>query len=309
MNYMFSVIVPVYNVENYLERCLNSLVNQTYKNIEIICVNDGSTDNSLNVLENFKNTHSSTNITIISQKNEGLSAARNKGLSTAKGDYISFIDSDDWIDYNYYEVCYNLLSKTNCDIVFTNMKSVKNDEVIPNSRKEISTNDFSKKMKILQNGSVCDKVFDRKLFTDNGITFPAGRYYEDNVTIIKLMYFSNKIVSTNQCAYYYFMNKNGICREINPIKEKKRNEDRDFISNLSISFAKEKKLSANAVYNLKLFLLRALYAPYIVFGKKTPDNVILIFGKSTIFKYQFAKLFKFDRIAKRLKKLITKNNS
>ena len=104
------------------------------------------------------------------------------------------------------------------------------------------------------------------------------------------------------------MNENGICREINPIKEKKRNEDRDYISNLSISFAKEKKLSANAVYNLKLFLIRALYTSNIIFGKKTPDNITCIFGKSTIFKYQFLKLFKFNRIAKRLKKLITKNN-
>lgn len=308
MNTRFSIIVPVYNVEKYLERCLNSLVNQTYKNIEIICINDGSTDNSPSILEKFKNSHPSTNITVISQKNEGLSSARNKGLSFAKGDYVSFIDSDDWVDNNYYEVFSTILKNTNYDIVMANTKRVKNNEVIPNSIKEITTNKFSKKIKILQNGSVWDKVYNRKLFIDNNIVFPVGKYYEDNVTLIKLMYYANKITSTNLCAYYYFINEEGICRSIDPVKEKKRNEDRDFISNLSIDFAKEKKLSATDVYNLKLFLIRSLYTPYIKFGKKTSDNIIRIFGKSTIFKYQFAKLFKFNRIAKRLKNLITKSN-
>ena len=91
-----SVIVPVYNVEKYLKRCLNSLVNQTYTNIEIICVNDGSKDNSLNILNEYA--QKDNRIVVISQENQGQGIARNKGLEIAKGDYIGFIDPDDFID-------------------------------------------------------------------------------------------------------------------------------------------------------------------------------------------------------------------
>ena len=93
---MISVIVPVYNVENYLGKCLDSLINQTYKDIEIICINDGSTDNSLNILREYEQMDS--RIIIIDQKNGGLSNARNIGLKEAAGEYIMFVDSDDWID-------------------------------------------------------------------------------------------------------------------------------------------------------------------------------------------------------------------
>ena len=96
-----SVVIPVYNVEDYLRDCLDSIVNQTLKDIEIICINDGSTDNSLEILEHYKS--KDERIKVISQENGGISAARNKGIDLASGDYISFIDSDDYIDNNFYE--------------------------------------------------------------------------------------------------------------------------------------------------------------------------------------------------------------
>lgn len=103
-----SVIVPVYNVEEYLERCLTSIVNQTYKDLEIICINDGSTDNSLEILKAFA--QKDVRIIIIDQPNQGLSSARNIGISRATGEYISFIDSDDYIDENTYTTITNQLS-------------------------------------------------------------------------------------------------------------------------------------------------------------------------------------------------------
>ena len=108
-----SVVVPVYNVEKFLERCLNSIVNQTFKDIEIICVNDGSTDNSRKILDKYTNY---SNIKIIDQINAGLSEARNTGLLNAKGEYIAFIDSDDYIDPNFFEVLYNTAFEKNSDI-------------------------------------------------------------------------------------------------------------------------------------------------------------------------------------------------
>ena len=99
-----SVIVPIYNVEKYLEKCLESIINQTFINLEIILINDGSTDFSGSICEKYKN--KDNRIILIHKKNEGLSAARNKGLSIATGDYISFVDSDDFLDLNMYEILY-----------------------------------------------------------------------------------------------------------------------------------------------------------------------------------------------------------
>ena len=93
---LISIIIPIYNAEKYIERCINSLKNQTYKNIEIICINDGSTDNSLNILKRIAITDN--RITIIEQENKGVSVARNKGIESAKGKYIMFLDADDWFE-------------------------------------------------------------------------------------------------------------------------------------------------------------------------------------------------------------------
>ena len=112
---MISIIVPVYNVENYLGKCLDSLINQTYKDIEIICINDGSTDNSLNILREYEQIDS--RIIIIDQKNGGLSDARNIGLKEAAGEYIMFVDSDDWIDLETCQKALEAMLKYSTDIV------------------------------------------------------------------------------------------------------------------------------------------------------------------------------------------------
>lgn len=98
---LISVIIPVYNVERYLERCLNSICNNTYKNLQIICIDDGSTDNSINILRDFA--PKDNRIEIIEKANAGVSAARNDGIKAARGDYIAFVDADDWIHSQYFE--------------------------------------------------------------------------------------------------------------------------------------------------------------------------------------------------------------
>jgi glycosyltransferase involved in cell wall biosynthesis len=108
-------VVPVYNIENYLKKCLDSLINQTLEDIEIICVNDGSTDNSLAILEDYAS--KDKRIKIITQKNGGLSAARNTGLKYINGEYTSFIDSDDWIEIDTYESLYSFAKSKNLDIL------------------------------------------------------------------------------------------------------------------------------------------------------------------------------------------------
>ena len=113
-NMKISIIVPVYNVEKYLERCLDSLINQTLKDIEIICINDGSTDNSSEILKEYAKKDS--RIIIINQNNQGISVARNNGMNKAKGKYIGFVDSDDWVDLDFFEKLYKAAEKHNAQI-------------------------------------------------------------------------------------------------------------------------------------------------------------------------------------------------
>ncbi len=109
-----SIIVPVYNVEKYLKRCLDSLISQTLKDIEIICVNDGSKDNSDKILEEYARKDS--RIIIINQENQGISVARNNGMDIAKGKYVGFVDSDDWVDSDFFEKLYNAAEKNNAQM-------------------------------------------------------------------------------------------------------------------------------------------------------------------------------------------------
>ncbi|MEW9080439.1 glycosyltransferase [Terrisporobacter glycolicus] len=130
-----SIIVPVYNVEKYLEECLDSVVNQTLKNIEIICINDGSTDGSLGILNKYKKKYS--NIKIINQDNAGLSAARNAGIREAKGEYIYFLDSDDYIELNAMKICYECSKKDNLDVLTFDADSFFDKDYIGDKNKEI----------------------------------------------------------------------------------------------------------------------------------------------------------------------------
>ena len=118
MKELISIIVPIYKVEKYIAKCIESLIEQTYSTYEIILVNDGSTDNSLEICNSFKKRDK--RIKVYTKENGGLSDARNYGLKKAVGSYICFIDSDDWVDNDFIEVLYNLLKKNKCDISICN---------------------------------------------------------------------------------------------------------------------------------------------------------------------------------------------
>ena len=126
MTEKITVIVPVYNVENYLNKCLDSLINQTYKNLEIIVINDGSTDNSGTICQEYA--QKDNRIVYIEKENGGLSDARNAGLDRMTGSYVTFVDSDDWIEQDYVEVLYNKLTEHQADVSVGNYYSYNEDE-------------------------------------------------------------------------------------------------------------------------------------------------------------------------------------
>lgn len=214
-NSLVSVIIPVYNVEKYLKRCIDSVLNQSYKNLEIIIIDDGSKDKSSEICDNYK--IKDKRVFVVNTKNKGLSEARNKGIEISKGEYISFIDSDDWVESTYIEKLMDLLLEYKVDISICDFKKVYNEKI------ENKNYNYNEKIETYTNKEALDelfksdapkfgvswgKIYKRYLF-DN-IRFPKGRYHEDDFTTYKLFDKSTKIVSTNEKLIYYFQRKDSI---------------------------------------------------------------------------------------------------
>ena len=213
---LVSVIIPIYNVERFLEKCLKSVISQTLKGIEIIAVNDGSTDNSARILKNISTT---TNIIkIINQDNQGLSGARNTGIKAAKGEFLSFIDSDDTISPTMLEKMYNKAVNENLDMVWCRYQQVDHrgstlyvsGSIPDQSRGEMFKRILAAKVSTM----ACNKIFRRELFIENNILFPIGLYHEDVATIYKLFYFAKSYSGIDDICYFWLRRDNSISKSL-----------------------------------------------------------------------------------------------
>lgn len=212
MNELISIIVPVYNVETYLDRCVYSLVNQKYSNIEIILVDDGSTDKSGKKCDKWRMLDK--RIRCIHKKNGGLSDARNVGLEVARGDYIGFVDSDDWIDLNMFSLLYKYITSSKSDIAICGI--FLSDGKFQKVYKRLSNvhyydNELALKEILLEKNidvSMCNKLYKKECF-DN-VRFPVNENNEDAIVTIEL--FSNifKAVHVGKPMYYYFQRESSI---------------------------------------------------------------------------------------------------
>ena len=207
-----SIIVPVYNVESYASKCIESIIKQTYENLEILIVNDGSTDTSGDICEYYA--QKDNRIIIIHQKNQGLSMARNNALEIAGGDYIGFVDSDDWIATDMYSVLYKNAVEYDADISVCNYYYVSaSGELSPHSNEHRGIKVFEGIYKLMHNirlfnSCVWNKLYKRHLFDD--IRFPKGKTYEDIFITHKLIDNANKVVMSSECKYYYLQRESGI---------------------------------------------------------------------------------------------------
>lgn len=217
---LVSLIIPVYNVKNYLRKALSSVQRQTLKNIEVIIVNDGSTDGSLNIINEFA--EKNDNFIVIDQENRGLSDARNTGLNISKGKYIAFMDSDDYIEPKFLETLYNAAIKNDADIVCCNFnfyfpeKNLKIFMPITSIPGTFSNTKALKKL-ILDCGVryfAWNKMTRRSLFFDNNIRF-YNMYFEDIATSPRLFYHANKIVLLGKALYNYTNRKSSILNTVN----------------------------------------------------------------------------------------------
>lgn len=205
---LVSVVIPVYNTEKYLEKCVNSVLNQTYKNTEIILVDDGSRDESGKICDNFAKAYE--NISAYHTENRGQSHARNYGIKKSKGEYISFIDSDDYIAKDMIERLVNGCEKNSAE-----MGCINKVRVSPNGeefKEEISAKKKVAKpdgalllLLLLYDPSPCNKIYKKELFKD--ISFPIGVVYEDILTVPRLIDACEKIYFDDGYGYYYLQNE------------------------------------------------------------------------------------------------------
>lgn len=218
---MISIIVPVYNSEKYLNKCIESILNQTHKNFELILINDGSTDSSLSICNKYANLDS--RIVVISKNNEGAGLARNEGLKIAKGDYIGFVDSDDYISPNMYEKMYHSAIENDADIVQCGyLKVDEKDNIIAKSnyqnkiinQGELCFKEYCKR-KNIDNYSPC-KIFKRNIL--GNIYFGNYSYSEDAYFIIQAFLNCKKLVVISSNFYYYVQTSGSACRRPYSIK-------------------------------------------------------------------------------------------
>ena len=206
---LLTVVIPVYNVEKYLKRCIESILIQEWKNYNILLVDDGSTDNSPKICDDYVKSYDF--ISVIHKENGGLSEARNTGVCSANGEYVYFPDSDDWIEPDTFIALAEALESQEFDIISFNREFVKGEED-PIVSDPLVTQVFEGKdafVKMLKHsyitGFANDKIYKKSLFIDNNISFPKGKYYEDLGTNYKLFLSAENVFATNQKYYHYLI--------------------------------------------------------------------------------------------------------
>lgn len=219
-NILLSIIVPVYNVERYLRRCLESIINQTYSNLEIILVDDGSTDNSGNICDEFAEKDS--RITVIHKKNEGVSVARNIGLDIAKGDYIGLVDSDDYIKVDMYKKLLELITASDSDMAVCNFSYVDENGNLLEERNLSSPIkdeylDVDRYIKRWHGDrgwyyvTPVNRLYKKRVFDD--LRYPVGIRFEDEFIMHHLVYRCSHIICTKECLYFYVQRSDSFMRK------------------------------------------------------------------------------------------------
>lgn len=265
---IISIIIPVYNTEAYLTQCLDSIINQTLKNIEIICANDGSTDNSLNILEVYAK--KDDRIILVDQSNRGLGAARNAGLNISRGKYIGFVDSDDWIELDTYEKALKAMESNDVDLVCWGARSVVDGKHVNRNILEATKNyhkiRFTGKIplddNVLKNNMVvisCNKLWKASILEDFNIRFPEGMKYEDEPFYYLYCLRAKSLFSLNEYLYNYRLRENSIMDGVN--RQKK-----DLLDCINISVFFRQKLLQDNIFQEHEGLFIELFARWFEIG-------------------------------------------
>lgn len=283
-----SIIVPVYNMaaNGKLEYCLNSLVNQTITDYEIIAVDDCSTDESLRILRDYENRFPNKFHAVHSEVNKHQGGAKNMGLKLAKGEWIGFIDSDDWIADDMYEKLIRKAEETGadlvgCDYCLTDEHSMKVGQIVPNNKSKQSgvLNDDKRRSLILDGGSLVVKIFRRSMILENELWFPENIFYEDNALGNSYLVLAKHFEYIPEPMYYYYQHDTSTVHTISP----KRCEDRMEAGRLMLTEARRHGYFEDYKPELEysftlLFYINTLFT-YMAGVKKTKYSFVKAMGK------------------------------
>lgn len=240
---LISIIVPVYNVENYLEKCLESIINQTYRNLEIIVVNDGSTDSSLTICNHYRKIDS--RVKVINQRNQGLSAARIAGFNKSTGKYINFIDSDDFLPCDFVEIMYQLMVNKSAQIVVCDVNYIfyqKEPKKMLDLNQDLVIEGNYNVMKSLVpitggiSNYLCNKMYDRNILSVDILDY--NHKFEDVATMYKILSKVDRLVCTSRTFYNYLIRNYSITQSLKA----------DFINFDLIEANKDKYLGIKNLY-------------------------------------------------------------
>lgn len=234
---LISVIVPVYNREKLIGDCLNIVTNQSYKNLEIIVVNDGSSDGSVDIVKTFSKVK-----LVEHEKNRGLAAARNTGIANATGKYIHFMDDDDQINNTFYENLLEASEETNADIAccsYINQKIMNKSQIFTQKKVYSSLKDKYKATYVGKNGFVWRYLFKLDFLKKYNLEFEEGRLIEDLPFSFRAVFYANKIVTVPKAEYLYVFTPDSILNTKNKEAVEKKLKDLDYAKKFILNFAKE----------------------------------------------------------------------
>lgn len=306
----YSFIIPIYNGEKYIDRCIPSILNQAYENLELIVINDGSTDKSLNKLKKYVMKDNRIKIFSIS-KNSGVSNARNYGLEKVTGDYVIFVDIDDLIDVNML-VCIesSLAGNMGVDIVKYDYLSITDTNNIENNHSikinnnilngtQVFTDLVEKKIPFDMN---CIYAFNTSYIKTNNFKFEVGKYHEDFGLIPYILIKANRVMLIDKVLYYYVQSQNSITRNVDNNQKLKR--FKDILYHFDNLFQKIKKESSIAIKVKKIFM--SYIANAVIFnylGLRKQDRITM---KIELRNRKIVDLLLGDTMFRRIKKLIYK---
>ncbi|MDR0942507.1 MAG: glycosyltransferase [Holosporales bacterium] len=279
-----SVIVPIYNAEKYLKDCLDSLINQSFRNMEIILVDDGSTDNSYDICKEYSELDD--RITIIRQKNQKQGAARNRGMEAATGKYVGFVDSDDYVDLNYFETLIKAARKHNADMTVSSVVKIKNNKRKTKWRfktEETFCSDFDKFIVCSQNKNLSpwNKIYKKEFLEKYKIKFPEGVFFEDGLFTVKAVHYANRFVSVPNVVYFYRKNPNST---INSKQTEKHKTDAVNAKKEILKFIREHNVNIppHSIHFTKS-MIKALGIPIYSVKENIKYEILYIFGIIPVF--------------------------
>lgn len=284
---IISVIVPIYKVESYLARCLDSILAQTFTDFELWLINDGSPDNCGVICDQYAK--KDQRIRVIHKKNGGLSDARNAGLEHASGKYISFIDSDDWVAADFLESLYSALQRHDADIAVCNMSEVQDNDEPFVAYKPVESETLVENSAIfdtLYQPSAANKLYRSSIYRD--LRFPVGRWYEDVFVYTDVLSQVKRLVYTGKASYFYFIRTGSI------MQTPYRLQSTDIIDACDLRAQKLEVLGQAKHANLaRLHIYSQLALAYAKLDRKLPENAARLKQLQAIYEQHYPSLMRY----------------